>query len=114
MLGREDLDKLAAQKQALLVESSLNRLALQAEAQNFRSATAWLRAAGDGAGKFRPLLFVLAPVAGFLLARVARRRASWLSQGLAAARWLGPLYGLWKRFGPGQRKAEAEAEEPAP
>ena len=108
MLRREALDKLAAHKQALLVESSLNRLTLQAELQNLRSATAWVREIAGGAEERAPWLLFLAPLAGFLLARVSRRPDSWLSRALAAAKWIGPLYSLWKRVAGGRRKAEAE------
>ena len=107
MLGREELDKLAAQKQALLVESSLSRLTLQAELQNLRSATAWMREAAGGSRELRPLLLILAPLAGFLLAKVSRRPDSWLSRTLAAAKWVGPLYGVWKRLSAARRQREA-------
>ncbi|HOX55838.1 MAG TPA: hypothetical protein P5205_03840 [Candidatus Paceibacterota bacterium] len=107
MLGREELDKLAAQKQALLVESSLNRLAWQADFQHLRSATVWMKAASGGVGKASPLLLLLAPLAGFLLARRSRPSGSWLSRALATLRWIAPLYGVWKRYSAASRKAES-------
>ena len=107
MFGREELDRLAREKQAILAESGLNRLALQAELQNLRSATAWVSTATRWPRKAGPLLLVLAPVAGFLLAKAFRRRDSWFNRLAAAAKWIGPLYGLWKRFSPGRKDAEA-------
>jgi hypothetical protein len=113
VLGREELDRLAAQKQALLVESTLHRLAVQAEFQSLRSATAWVREAADRSGELTPLLLILAPLAGFLLAKGSRRPDSWLSRALAAAKWIGPLYGLWKHFSAGRRQADP-ANPPPP
>jgi len=107
VLGREELDKLAVQKQALLVASSLNRLAIQAEVRNLRAATAWVRAAAVGSEQFAPWLLSLTPIAGFLLAKVSRRPDSWLSRVLAAAKWVGPLYGVWKRLSAARRQREA-------
>jgi hypothetical protein len=104
VLGREELDKLAIQKQALLVESGMNRLALQAELNSLRSGTTWLSTATGGAGKFTSLLPVVASVAGFLLARRARRSGSRLSQAAAVLKWIGPLYGLWQWFSARRRR----------
>lgn len=109
MLGREELDKLAAEKQALLVESSLNRLALQAEFHNLSSATTWMKAATGGIGKVKPLLLMLAPVAGFLLARGSRPSGSWLIRAVSAIRWIASLYGLWQRFSADRSKTEEES-----
>ena len=106
MLGRKELDKLNLQKQALLLESSLNRAALQADIRSLRSATTWVREATSVSRELAPLLALLAPVAGFLLARRARRSASWFGRVVTAVKWVGPLYGLWKRFSPGRQEAE--------
>jgi hypothetical protein len=111
VFGREELDKLAREKQAILAESGLNRLALQAELQNLRSVAARVSAAAHWPRKAGPLLLVLAPVAGFLLTRAFRRPDSWFNRLAAAAKWIGPLYSLWKRFFPG--RTETEAGEPA-
>lgn len=111
MLGRKELDKLNLQKQALLLESGLNRLAFQAEFQSLRSATAWVSEVTQASRGLSPLLLVLAPLAGFLLARGSRQSDSWLSRIAAAARWIGPLYRLWKGFS-ASREQQAEAGEP--
>ncbi len=111
MLGRQELDQLNLQKQALVLESSLNRAALQAEIRSLRSATTWVREATSLSRELTPWLTLLAPVAGFLVARGARRSGSWLSRIVAAAKWIGPLYGLWRRFT--ARRNEREAGHPA-
>jgi hypothetical protein len=111
MLGRQELDKLSLQKQALLLQSSLNRVALQEELRSLRSATTWVRGAGSLSREFAPLLVFLAPLAGFLLARGASRRDSWFGRIVTVVKWIGPLYGLWKRYLAGRQ--EPEAGEPA-
>ena len=108
MLGRKELDKLNLQKQALLLESSLNRAALQADIQRLRSATTWVRGASIVSRGLTPWLTFLAPVAGFLVARRVRRSGSWFGRIVTAAKLAGPLYGLWKRFAPADHEAEAE------
>ena len=111
MLGRKELDRLSAQKQALLLESGLNRVAMQAELQSLRSATTWVREAASASRRFTPLLVLLAPVAGFLAARGARRVSSWFSRVVTVIKWVGPLYGLWKQFAP--RRKRPEVPKPA-
>jgi hypothetical protein len=93
MLGRKELADLELQKQALLLESGLNRVTLQAEFQSLRSAGAWVTGASR---ELAPLMAVLAPLAGFLLVRKSRRSQGWLSRLLALAKWVPPVYRLWK------------------
>ena len=69
MLGRKELTELDLQKQALVLESGLNRLTLQAEVQSLRSATSWVNDVTGASRELAPLLVVLAPIAGFLMAR---------------------------------------------
>jgi hypothetical protein len=107
VLGRKELDELRVQKQALVLESSLNRAVLQAEIRSLRSATTWLREASSFSRELSPLLTLLAPLAGFLVARGARRWGSWFNRIVTAVKWIGPLYGLWKRYAPGRNEAEA-------
>ena len=111
MLGRKELANLDLQKQALLLESGLNRVALQAEIQSLRSATAWVSDVTSASRELAPLLVVLAPLAGFLLARGSRRPDSWLSRLMTLAKWVAPLYRLWKSFS--ARRSEPEAGKPA-
>jgi len=63
MLGRKELANLDLQKQALLLESGLNRVALQAEVQSLRSSTAWVSNVTSASRRLAPLLVVLAPLA---------------------------------------------------
>ncbi len=111
MLGRKELASLDQQKQALLLESGLNRVALQAQIQSLRSATAWVSEAASLSRELTPLLFVLAPIAGFLLTRRRQRPGSWLSRVITLAKWMGPLYRVWKSFA--SHRTGAESSEPA-
>ncbi len=105
MFGQEELDRLAQRKQVLLLEGELNRLALQADLNVLRTTAAWVNKATEVPRKLGPLL-LLAPLAGFLLARGSRTSESWFGRAVAAARWVGPLYTLWKRFAAARREAE--------
>ena len=107
MLGRKELDRLNLERQALLVESASNRLALQAEVGALRSATAGVGSVAGGLLEGRSLLLVLAPLAGFLLARVSRRPDSWSNRLVAAIKWIAPLYQLWRSLRSGKKPTEA-------
>ena len=111
MFGRIELDKLVQERRTLVAESGLNRLVLQAELQDLRDATAWVSEAARWPRKAGPLLLLLAPIAGFLMAKGTRRPDSWLNKLAVAARWIGPLFTLWKSFAASRK--EAEAGEPA-
>jgi len=108
MVGRKELARLDVQKQALLLESSLNRVALQAEVRHLRSATAWMGEAATVSRELTPLLVFLAPLAGLLLATGSYRAGTWLSRALNIGKWLARLYRVWKSFTGQRRKPEAE------
>jgi hypothetical protein len=108
VFGRKELEQFRLQKQALVLESSLNRHALRAEFQNLRSAAAWMSNATRAPRQLAPLWVVLAPLAGFFLVRSFRRPHSLFNRVAAAAKWIGPLYTLWQRFSVARKKG-AEA-----
>lgn len=111
MFGRIELDKLVQERRTLVAESGLNRLVLQAEIQNLRDATAWVSEAARWPRKAGPLLLLVAPLAGFLIAKGSRRPDSWLNKLALAAKWIGPLYTLWKSFS--ASRTQAETGDPA-
>jgi hypothetical protein len=98
-------------RRTLVAESGLNRLVLQAEIQNLRDATAWVSEAARWPRKAGPLLLLVAPLAGFLMAKGSRRPDSWLNKLALAAKWIGPLYTLWKSFS--ASRTQAETGDPA-
>jgi hypothetical protein len=107
VLGGKELERLAMQKQVLMAESELNRLVLQADFQNLASAAGRLK--DFTGGKVRPLMMVLGPLASLLLRRTLQRHTpSWLSRAISAAKWVGPLYGLWKGYLAGRRRVDAQ------
>lgn len=108
MLGGKELEQSNLQKQALLVESRLNRHALIAEISELRSAGARLSNAIAAPGRFAPWLMALAPVVGFFAARGVRRPVSFITRAAKLVKWIGPAVALWRSLNANrQRRAEA-------
>jgi hypothetical protein len=106
VLGGKELERLATQKQALVAESELNRLALQADFQNLASAAGRMKDLASG--KVGPLMMVLGPLGGLLLRRTLQRRtSSWLGRAVRAVKWVGPIFSLWRGYLAGRRRVEA-------
>lgn len=95
MAGRETLSELALRKQALVLESELNRLILQAECQNVRASIKGLGAGNPSGGWW----LLLAPVAGFIAIRLLRRPDAASSRVWSLLKWLPSLWTLWKNLG---------------
>jgi hypothetical protein len=108
MPGRTNLTQLGVQKQALVLESSLNRQALLSEIDALRFATVRVNHAVQASRRFVPLLTLLAPVAGFFAVRKARRPISIVSRLVRLAKWAGPAYSFWRSFSAARRR-DAEA-----
>ncbi len=110
MSGSKDSIRLSLQKQALVLESNLNRLKLQTELEKLRSSSA--RLAGVGR-KGAPLLLLLAPVAGFFIARKGRRSSSgpsapsWFGHVSSALKLVGPAIALWRSYSERKKKEKA-------
>jgi hypothetical protein len=98
MVGAKQVKRLQLRKQALVLESALNRVALDAEWQKLQTATAWARSAGQRVQQFRPWLIWLAPVIGFLAARRSSRRPGpgLLSRLLGLVGLIRPLMEAWE------------------
>lgn len=104
MFGRRELENVRLQKQALILESSLNRQALQVEYRELRLAVTSLTNATRTPRRIFGVLALLAPVAGFFAARSVRRSEGWLSRVTSLAKWIGPLYGMWRSFSAARKK----------
>ena len=104
MFGRKELERVHLQKQALILESSLNRYALRAELQVLRSAAGWMSTATRAPRRVAGVLTLLAALAGFFAVKSARRPDSWLNRLAALAKWVGPLYTLWRSFSAPRKK----------
>lgn len=98
MFGAKAIDEIGQQKAALLLESSLNRLKLQAELRSLRTAAGSFGGLPGKAQGLLPLLVVLGSLAGFFASRSLRRPDGLLGRLTSIARLALPLYGLWKRF----------------
>jgi hypothetical protein len=85
-------------KQALLLESHLNRIALQMECENLRAATRPLHQVASVAHRMGPWLLPLAPLAGFLAAGFLRKRSGLLGTVGSLLRSLPPVLALWQQF----------------
>jgi hypothetical protein len=91
----------------LLLQSAANRLELQAELRQLRSASAWMSRAARAPRRFTPALVLLGTLAGFLVVRRFRRPDSWLHRLATLAKWIGPVYSLWRRFSAARNKDPA-------
>jgi hypothetical protein len=98
MFGRTNIEQLNLRKQALVLESSLNRQAVVLEAGELRSAASWVSSASRVSQRVAPFLMVLAPLAGLLAVRRARQPISMISRLAKLAKWIGPAYSIWRSF----------------
>jgi hypothetical protein len=98
MLGTRAVEAVRQHKEALVLESSLNRLKLQAELQNLRSAISPVSGLAGKAQGFFPWLLLLAPAAGFLASRGMGRAGSLGARLVSAVKLVVPLYRWWKHL----------------
>jgi hypothetical protein len=98
MFGQKELADLQLRKRALVLESDLNRLALQAEWQRVCAATGWISQATRFCRQANPWLVLLAPLAGLWTARTLHREGGIVSHLLAALKWIPSLMTIWRSF----------------
>jgi hypothetical protein len=98
MLGKEELERLRQHKQALLLESTINRLALEADWHNLNAGIGRVTQAIRSPRWLTPVTVLLPALAGFLLVRGRPRPGSLFRQGISALKWVIPLYKLWKGY----------------
>lgn len=72
----QELTTLRLHRQALLLESDLNRLTFAAECRRLRQATSWLGGLADARRRFAPVALMLAPLAGVAMALGLRRSSA--------------------------------------
>lgn len=96
MLGTKRLSEFELRKQALLLESNLNRLALRVEFQHLCRAGAWMDRLGGVRSVIKPWALPLAPLAGIAVALRRRGRFGWLGRLTKAVVVLTPLIKLWR------------------
>jgi hypothetical protein len=107
-MAGQRLEDLNRRKQALVVESDLNRLALRLEYEQLRAATAGLDGALATARRLGPWLLPAASVAGVLAVVLLRRGSGMVDKATSLLRWVSPALALWRQFG-GRRRAGTES-----
>ena len=114
MAGRQKLELLSLRRQALLLESDLNRLVLRAEFEKLRAAMEDLDGALAAARRFGPWLVPATAVGGLLVARLFRKRFSASTALKCLLRWTPAALSLWRQFRSQQRPSRSEADSPSP
>jgi hypothetical protein len=100
------IETVRLRKQALLVESHLNRLAFDAEWQNVRAAASWAREIAQTGRTLRPWLLLAAPLVGLLPGRGGLGSTGRLGRLLGLLRWVRPLLTVWGALGETKRAHE--------
>jgi hypothetical protein len=95
MAGRTEREELRIRKQALILESGMNRRLLQTQWRELQEATAWLgevRRLGRGARTWLPLL---APLAGWLALRGRKHSAPLANRTGSLLSWIEIARSIW-------------------
>jgi hypothetical protein len=111
MFGGRELKRLELRRRELVLQSTLNRLAIGVELQNVQAALLPADRIVGSVRKARSWLLLLAPLAGILAARGLRNNGSGFSKLMGVVKWIRPLVALWKQF---NSLSTEEAPEPAP
>jgi hypothetical protein len=114
MFGSEELTRLRNQKEALVVESSINRLSLLSETQQLKLATVRMKERVAGPRWLAPLLLIVPAIAGFAMVRARRghrQRASLIGRIATVGKFAFPAYRLWRSLA---KRREPARESPKP
>ncbi len=98
MFGGRELKNLELRRRELVLQSTLNRLAMKVELQNLRTALEPADRIVNTVRAVRPWLMLLAPLAGLFAARGLRGNGSGFSKMTGLLKWLQALLGLWKQI----------------
>jgi hypothetical protein len=113
VVSQKELELLRQRKAALTLESALNRLTLQTEIHELRSATSHTAQAWRSPRRLVPMLVLVPAVAGLLFA-VRRPLGPLPKRMLQLAKWAVPAYRIWKRFTAEQHRARNSKQSIAP
>jgi hypothetical protein len=108
MFGRRELKRLELRRRELVLQSTLNRLAVRVELQNIQTALLPAERIVSAVRAARPWLLLLAPLAGIFAARRVRSGGSIFAKAISALKWIQPLLVLWRQFQPGAGGAVRE------
>ena len=98
MAGPPGHESLKWRKQALLLESDLNRVTLRLEYERLRAATARLDEAFTQARRFAPLLAPAAAIAGWLVGKRRRQHAGRWGRLVSLWRLVPSALAIWRQF----------------
>ncbi|KAB2671602.1 MAG: hypothetical protein DVB31_04350 [Verrucomicrobia bacterium] len=101
MAEGESIDRLRLQKQALLLESGLNRMELRHECSVVREHFAWVNDPVGAARENGPLLMTVAPLVGVLASRLLRTSRPGTSKLTLVIDFLRVGWPLWRQFAAG-------------
>lgn len=101
MSSVDPIENLQLRKQALLIESSLNRLELRREAGAVQAHFSWLTEPAEAARGSTPLLAALAPLAGMFASRLLRSRSPGNSKLNLLIETVRIGWPLWRQFAGG-------------
>ncbi len=98
MFGGKELKGLEFRRRELVLQSTINRLAMRAELRNLQTALRPAQRIVSSVRAARPWLLVLAPLAGIFAARSFRDNGSGISKAMGVLKLLHPLLALWKQL----------------
>ena len=88
MFGQTRLKELRSRKELLLVQADAHRQLITLDAQNVVHALRWLDSVHRAWQRFKPLMRMAAPVAGFYMARKGRSLWRWAALLVEGGRWV--------------------------
>lgn len=114
MFGGRELKRLELRRRELVLQSTINRLAIGVELQNVRAALLPAERIIGSVRKARSWLLLLAPVAGIFAARSLRHNGSGFAKVMGLLKWVQPLLALWKQFSSPPTEAATDLSAKAP
>lgn len=96
MFGKQELRSLQLRKQALLLQSGLNRLTIQFELERLREVGTLLGMVKGGPGRFKRWALVCAPIAGLATALGFRRSRKLVGSIAMLLPVIKPLIRFWR------------------
>lgn len=116
MLGGRELKQLEVRRRELVLQSTLNRLAVRTELQNLHASLQPVQRVASSIRSVRPWLTLLAPLAGMLLGGRGRGNGSITSRVIGILKWTQALLGIVRQLkhldgaAPGQPRNPLEAD----
>ena len=111
MSGGRELNRLELRRRELVLQSTLNRLAIMQELQNVQAALRPAERVVSSIRAARPWLLLLAPLVGVFAARSLRSSGSGFARLLGMLKYVRPLLAVWRQLStPG---SDGASESPA-